>query len=116
MSDSIRELTRAILCFRDEREWQQFHNPKDMAAAISIEAGELLEQFLWKTIPEAEERVSTHRECIEEEIADIGIYLMELADNLGINLGEAMLRKIGKNARKYPVLKAKGKHTKYTEL
>ena len=116
MSDSIRELTEAILRFRDERDWQQFHNPKDMAAAISIEAGELLEQFLWKTPPEAEERLSTHRGEIQDEVADIGIYLIELADNLGIDLGEAILQKMEKNAQKYPVEKAKGKHTKYTEL
>ena len=87
-----------------------------MAAAISIEASELLEQFLWKTLPEAEERVSTHREEIQDEVADIGIYLIELADNLGIDLGEAILQKIEKNAQKYPIAKAKGKHTKYTEL
>ena len=116
MSDSIRELTDTILRFRDARDWQQFHNPKDMAAAISIEAGELLEQFLWKTLPEAEERVSTHREEIRDEIADIGIYLIELADNLGIDLGAAILQKIEKNDQKYPVEKAKGNNTKYTEL
>lgn len=116
MSDSIEQITDIIRKFRDERDWKQFHTPKDMAAAISIEAGELLEHFLWKTNEEAEERLKTHREEVVEEVADIGIFLFELADNLNIPLGEAMLQKIQKNGKKYPVEKAKGKHTKYTEL
>ena len=116
MSDSIQHITKTIGVFRDERDWKQFHTPKDLAAAISIEAGELLEQFLWKTNEEALERVESHREKIEEEIADIGIFLFELAGNLDMDLGEVMLKKIQKNAIKYPVEKAKGRHTKYTEL
>lgn len=116
MSRSIEEITKAIKAFRDERDWLQFHNPKDMATALSIEAAELLEHFLWKTQEEAEARCETHREAISEEIADIGCYLFELADNLGIDLGEAILSKIEKNALKYPVEKARGRHTKYTEL
>jgi NTP pyrophosphatase (non-canonical NTP hydrolase) len=116
MSRSIEEITKAIKAFRDERDWLQFHNPKDMATALSIEAAELLEHFLWKTQEEAEARCESHREAISEEIADIGCYLFELADNLGIDLGEAILSKIEKNALKYPVEKARGRHTKYTEL
>ena len=116
MSRSIEEVTEAIKAFRDERDWLQFHNPKDMATALSIEAAELLEHFLWKTQEEAEARCQSHREAISEEIADIGCYLFELADNLGIDLGEAILSKIEKNAQKYPVEKARGRHTKYTEL
>ena len=116
MSDSIEQITEVIRKFRDERDWKQFHTPKDMAEAISIEAGELLEHFLWKTNEEAEARIESHRPEVVEEIADIGIFLFELADNLNIPLGEAMLRKIQKNGEKYPVEKAKGKHTKYTEL
>ena len=116
MSRSIQEVTDAIRVFRDERDWQQFHTHKDMAVAISIEAGELLEHFLWKTTEECEARVESHNEAIAEEIADIGCFLFELADNLGIDLGEAILKKIQKNAEKYPIEKAKGRHTKYTEL
>ena len=78
MSRSIEEVTAAIRQFRDERDWLQFHNPKDMAAALSIEAAELLEHFLWKTKEEAEARCRTHREAVSEEIADIGCYLFEL--------------------------------------
>jgi NTP pyrophosphatase (non-canonical NTP hydrolase) len=102
--------------FRDERDWAQFHNPKDMAIAISIEASELLEQFLWTTPEESDDRVKDKREEIEDEIADIAIYLFELADNLEINLLDAMDRKIQKNEAKYPAAKARGSHAKYTEL
>lgn len=110
------QILRRIRQFRDERDWAQFHNPKDMAIAISLEAGELLEHFLWKTPEESLERVDHKRAEIEDEIADIAIYLFELSDNLGINLGEAIERKIGKNEAKYPTDKARGSHAKYTEL
>ena len=110
------EITKKIQAFRDERDWAQFHNPKDMAIAISIEANELLEHFLWKTPEESEERAKNKKDEIQDEIADIAIYLTELADNLGIDLLEAMDRKLCKNTEKYPVDKAKGSHAKYTEL
>lgn len=112
----LEEITVKIRQFRDDRDWAQFHNPKDMALAISIEASELLEHFLWKNPDEVNERVKSKREDIEDEIADIGIYLTELADNLGIDLLQAMDRKLAKNDAKYPVDKAKGSHSKYTEL
>ena len=112
----LEEITKKIRAFRDERDWKQFHNPKDMAIAISIEASELLEHFLWKTPEESEERVKIKHEEIEDEIADIAIYLTELADNLGIDLLAVMDRKLTKNAEKYPVEKSKGSHAKYTEL
>lgn len=108
-------LLAKIRAFRDERDWAQFHNPKDMAIAISLEAGELLEHFLWKDSGEVEARVVSHRESISEEIADIAIYLTELADNLGIDLAAAMEAKLEKNAAKYPVEKARGSSAKYTE-
>lgn len=105
-----------IRAFRDERDWAQFHNPKDMAIALSIETGELLEHFLWKNPEEVAKRIATNREEIEEEIADIGIYLAELADNLGIDLIAVMESKLKKNARKYPVEKSRGSNAKYSEL
>ncbi|MCB1205253.1 MAG: nucleotide pyrophosphohydrolase [Verrucomicrobiae bacterium] len=108
-------LLARIRAFRDERDWAQFHNPKDMAIAISLEAGELLEHFLWKNPEEVEARIVSHREPIAEEIADIAIYLAELADNLGIDLAAAMEAKLEKNAAKYPVERAKGSSAKYTE-
>ena len=114
--DSIAQITEKIRAFRDERDWFQFHNPKDLAAAIAIEAAELQEVFLWKSAAEADAAVVEKREAVSDEIADIAVYLFELADNLGITLGEAIAAKMQKNAAKYPVEKARGSNKKYTEL
>ncbi|HAL45669.1 MAG: nucleotide pyrophosphohydrolase [Planctomycetes bacterium GWF2_42_9] len=102
--------------FRDERDWMQFHDPKNMSVSIVLEAAELLEHFQWKTRKEAEEYVKEHKQEIQEEIADVAMYIFELADNLGIDLLQAMESKLEKNKKKYPVEKAKGKHTKYNRL
>ncbi len=110
------EIIEEIRRFRDERDWMQFHNAKDMAIAISVEAGELAEQFLWKSEAEIEEKIRENPEPIADEIADVGIYLFELSDNLGIDIIEAMRSKLKKNAEKYPVSTAKGSNRKYTEL
>ena len=112
----VESITEQIRQFRDARDWAQFHTPKDMAMAISIEASELLEHFLWKSPDECEQRLTSHRDKIEEEVADIAIYLFELADNLGIDLIGAMERKLARNDEKYPVEKAKGSNAKYNEL
>jgi NTP pyrophosphatase (non-canonical NTP hydrolase) len=113
---TVEEITRRIRSFRDERDWAQFHNPKDMSVAISVEAAELLQHFLWKSKEESEARAREHIAEVKEEIADIAIFLFELADNLGLDVLEIMAEKLEKNAAKYPVSKAKGKHLKYTEL
>tara|TARA_B110000285_G_C14834201_1_gene472313 strand:+ start:352 stop:696 length:345 start_codon:yes stop_codon:yes gene_type:complete len=113
---TIEELQQKIRTFRDEREWKQFHNPKDMATALAIEAAELQELFLWKNNQEIREVAEVKREELSDELADIAAYLFELADNLGIDLGQAMVAKLAKNALKYPVEKSKGSHAKYTEL
>ena len=113
---SMAKIIEQIRAFRDERDWRQFHNPKDMAIAISVESAELLEHFLWKKDAEVEKQITERKEQISDEIADIGIYLLELSDNLGINMIAAMERKLAKNAAKYPVEKAKGSNKKYTEL
>lgn len=102
--------------FRDDRDWMQFHDPKNLAISIVIEAAELLEQFQWKNKKEVEQHIKSNREDISDEIADIAMYLTELCDNLGIDLVEAMNKKLEKNAKKYPVEKAKGVSTKYTKL
>lgn len=109
-------IQRRIREFRDAREWMQFHNPKNLAISIVLEASELLEHFQWKTPEESDEHAEVAREDIAEEIADIAVYLVELADNLGIDLEQAIHHKLEKNAAKYPVEKAKGNATKYTEL
>ena len=110
------ELTARINAFRDARDWAQFHNPKDLAVSISIEAAELLEHFQWKSAKECQAHVAARRGEVADEIADVAIYLFELADSLGIALDEAMLAKLEKNALKYPVSKARGSIKKYTEL
>lgn len=115
MGSDISTVLKRIREFRDEREWMQFHDPKNMAISLVIEATELLEHFQWKSRLEAEDFVRRNMGPVEEEIADIAIYLFELADNLGIDLIEAMNRKIDKNAGKYPVHKAKGNARKYNE-
>lgn len=108
-------LTR-IRQFRDERDWMQFHDPKNLAVSIAIEAAELLEHFQWKDKEQVAKHVSENRESVADEIADVGIYLLELADNLGIDLNAAIHAKLDKNELKYPVEKARGLATKYTQL
>ena len=92
---TISELTNQINAFRDARDWKQFHNPKDMAISINIEAAELLEHFQWKNPAECETHLKANREAVADEMADVAIYLFELADLLGLDLGEEMLRKLG---------------------
>lgn len=113
---SIGIITEQIRRFRDERDWMQFHDSKSMAVSITIEAAELLEHFQWKNAEEVKEYAKSHKLEISEEIADVAMYLFELADNLDIDLLEAMQKKLLKNAEKYPVEKAKGVHTKYDKL
>ncbi|MDG1435605.1 MAG: nucleotide pyrophosphohydrolase [Saprospiraceae bacterium] len=109
MSD-IKEITKKLLDFRDERDWEQFHNPKDLALAINIEAGELLELFLWKNHEEADS------EKVKEELADVLAFAFLLADKYDFDIKEIMLDKIKQNGEKYPVDKAKGTAKKYDEL
>src|SRR4051812_30704895 len=115
MSD-FAELTQRIRAFRDARDWMQFHNPKNLACSVVLEAAELLEHFQWKTPEESEAHGIAKRDEIAMEIADITVYCLELADNLGIDLAEAIRTKLGINEAKYPVEKARGSATKYTEL
>ena len=116
MSDSISELTAKIQAFVDAREWRQFHNAKDLSVAIAAEAGELMQHFVWQQPEQIEGRVEARRAEIASEIADVGILLFELADNLGLKLGEVMNEKIENNGRRYPVEKARGNNLKYSEL
>lgn len=112
----IEELTRQIKEFRDRRNWLQFHNHKDMAISLVLEATELLELFQWKSPEEVVKDGRNLKKEISEEIADIAIYLLELADNLEIDISKAIENKLKKNAEKYPTDKAWGKHTKYNKL
>lgn len=108
--DDIRTITDALVKFRDERDWEQFHNSKDLAIAISIEANELLEAFLWKSPDEAK------REKIREELADVLAYAFLLAHKEGLDIQDIVLDKVKKNGEKYPVELAKGNAKKYSEL
>lgn len=112
----IKELTEKIRQFRDERNWLQFHNHKDMALSLVLEAAEVLEHFQWKSPDEVVNHGKESKDEISEEIADVAIYLFELADNLEIDLSEAIERKLERNAQKYPAEKAWGRHTKYSNL
>lgn len=109
-------LEKEIIKFRDERDWKQFHNARTLAASIVIESAELLELFQWAKDEEIEEIVERKLDKIKDEIADIYAYLVILAHDLGINLQDAVREKMKKNARKYPVDKAKGTSKKYTEF
>jgi NTP pyrophosphatase (non-canonical NTP hydrolase) len=104
------EIIQALLKFRNERDWEQFHNPKDLALAINIEAGELLEVFLWKNAEDA------NPEKIKEELADVFAFAFLLADKYKFDVKEIILDKINKNGEKYPIEKAKGTAKKYNEL
>ena len=115
MSD-IKQLTEKIKKFRDERDWSQFHNHKDMAISLAIEAAELLEHFQWKTLDETNKHAEDSKDEISEELADIAMYLFELSDNLGIDLSQAIEAKLAKNNQKSPIHKAKALATKYDKL
>jgi NTP pyrophosphatase (non-canonical NTP hydrolase) len=116
MSTAIESLTAEIRAFRDARDWLQFHNPKELAVAITAEAGELLQHFVWQSAEQSERRVIERRSEVESEIADVAILLFELADNCGIDLAAAMRAKLARNEARYPVEKARGSNRKYNEL
>lgn len=107
---NTKDIIDALIKFRNERDWEQFHNPKDLALAISAEAGELLELFLWKSYDEA------NKEKVKEELADIFSFAFLLADKYGFDVQNIVLEKIEKNRMKYPVDKSKGTAKKYNEL
>ena len=112
----VNELTKRIIKFRDARDWKQFHNTKDVALSLSLEAAEVLEHFQWKNGQELEEYITTHKEHIGEELADVLYWVLLMSYDLDINILDALDIKMSKNEEKYPVEKAKGKHTKYTDL
>ncbi len=116
MADRIADLTAEIRAFRDARDWRQFHAPKELAVAIVVEAGELLEHFVWLDATQSEQRAGERRDAIAGEIADVAILLFELADNLGLDLAAVMRAKLARNAARYPVSKARGSNKKYNEL
>ena len=105
----MKETMESIKKFRDDRDWKQFHTPSNLAKAISIESGELLEEFLW-------DNDNFNLQNVKEELADVMIYCIHMANALDVNIEDIINMKMDKNELKYPVEKAKGKSTKYTEL
>ncbi len=110
------ELKRKLIEFRKKRDWEKFHNPKDLAVSLVIEAAELLENFQWKTDKEISKMLKDDRcEKISEEIADIAIYLTYLCTDLGIDIEDVVSSKLEKNRKKYPSNKVRGSAKKYNE-
>ena len=115
MSD-IKELTEKIRKIAVDREWEQFHNPKDLAISLLLESTELLEHFQWRSGKELERYVKTHKQEVAEEVADVVYWALRMSDVLGIDIKEVLEKKLVKIEKKYPAEKAKGNHKKYTEL
>src|SRR5581483_619021 len=111
---TIEELKKLVIQFRDERDWKQFHNPKDCAISLSLEAAEVLEHFQWKNPQEIEQYIVNHKKDIAEELIDVLYWVLLLSYDLKIDIPKAFTQKMKKNAEKYPVKKVKGKHNKYT--
>ena len=105
----MKETIERIRKFRNDRDWSQFHTPSNLAKAISIESGELLEEFLW-------DNENFNKQNVEDELADVIVYCIHMADSLGVNVEDIINKKMDKNEKKYPVEKAKGTSKKYTEL
>ena len=117
-STTVAEIKARVLAFARERDWEQFHAPKNLSMALAAEAGELMEHFLWAT-PEASRTIAedpVKRRKIEEELADVVIYALEFANMTGMDVAAVIEAKMAANAAKYPVEKAKGRSDKYTEL
>ena len=112
--DSLIDLRNRLRAFAEERDWDQFHRPKNLAISLVVEAAELLENFQWTNSGDVKDPDQLHR--VSEEMADVLLYLIRLADKLDVDLAEAAMRKIEVNAKKYPIEKAKGSSKKYTEF
>jgi dCTP diphosphatase len=115
----LADLKQRVLAFAHERDWEQFHSPKNLSMALAAEAAELMENFLWMS-PEdsrgAAGPAAKRRQAIEEELADVVIYALQFANQTGIDVAAAIAAKMAVNARKYPVEKARGRSDKYTDL
>jgi dCTP diphosphatase len=113
--NKILELTKRIIDFRDARHWKQFHNPKDVALSLVLEASEVMEHFQWKNEDEIKKYIKTNKAAISEELADVLYWVLLMSHDLKIDILEALENKIDKNEIRYPVEKAKGNAKKYSE-
>jgi NTP pyrophosphatase (non-canonical NTP hydrolase) len=116
MSNELMELRDSLREFAADRDWDQFHSPKNLAAALTVEAAELLEQFQWLTEAQSRTLPEEIRANVADEIADVFLYLIRLADKVNVDLTSAARAKMARNAAKYPVDKARGTAKKYTEF
>lgn len=116
MSTTLNDLQKLVIQFRDERDWKQFHNPKDAALSLVLEATEVLEHFQWKNGDELTEYAKAEKEAIAHELSDVLSWILILAHDLDIDIAAEFQNKLRLNALKYPVEKAKGKSDKYTKL
>lgn len=113
-SETVSRMTEALLAFRDARDWRQFHNPKDQALSLALEAAELLELMQWKNGEALREHLLAHRAEVAAELADVLGWVLLIAHDLGIDLGAAFWDKLAENERKYPADRARGSAAKYT--
>lgn len=116
MNDTLKALTKRVIDIRDARDWKQFHNPKDVALSLVLEATEVLEHMQWKNNRQLDEYIAQNKDNIGEELSDVLFWVVLMSHDLGIDLAEAFEEKIKKNELKYPVDKARGVSKKYTEL
>ncbi len=112
----IEDLITRVTAFRDDRDWKQFHNPKDNAIGLVLEASEVLELFQWKNKEEIDKYIKSHSENISDELADVMYWVLLMSHDLNIDIGKAIEKKLKKTEEKYPIEKSKGNHKKYTEL
>jgi len=115
MVDVLRALQQRLAAFAAERDWEQFHSPKNLAMALSVEASELVEEFQWLTEEQSQALDAERRERVRLELADVFIYLLRLADRLDVDLLRAVDDKIAQNEKKYPAERVRGDSRKYTE-
>jgi dCTP diphosphatase len=113
---NLEDIQKRAIVFRDARDWKQFHNPKDASLSLVLEAAEVMEHFQWKNGKEMDEYVRTNKGEIADELADVLFWIVTMANDLNIDLVDAFEEKMKKNEKKYPIEKARGKHTKYTKL
>lgn len=116
MDKSAQELIEQIVNFRNERDWKQFHNPKDLALSLVLESTEVLEHFQWKNEEEMEKYVKDAKSEISDELADVLYWVLLMGHDLDIDVFEALSKKMKENEKKYPVEKARGRHNKYDKL
>jgi dCTP diphosphatase len=115
-ADSLKELIRAAAAFRDERDWAQFHNPKELAISLAVESAELLQLMQWRKGEELDRIIVERHSQLKDELADVLFSVLLLAGELKVDLGEAFVEKLRKTGKKYPIEKARGSARKYTEF